>query len=145
MLLGGPRCGDFNPSLTIRRDAWARPKGVFRRSSPDQYVQLRAICGRLPWGATSNARTAESRSVPTHEVLGRMTVRTLGLMEPAIQLDKKPAIIVVSRDATMQLTPQENQLMSKHRIPHLKPQLRLELARPGRPERKQSSPIIPSA
>jgi hypothetical protein len=41
-------------------------------------------------------------------------------------LDKEPAIIVREPDATMQLTPQDNQLMSKHRILSFKPQLRLE-------------------
>ena len=39
---------------------------------------------------------------------------------------KEPAIIVREPDATMQTTPQNNQLMSKHRVLRLKPQLRLE-------------------
>src|SRR5258705_5908281 len=43
-----------------------------------------------------------------------------------IQLDKEPAIIVREPDATMQPTLQDNQLMSKHRVLSLKPQLRLE-------------------
>src|ERR1700720_2860851 len=47
-------------------------------------------------------------------------------METAIQLDKEPAIIVREPDATMQPTPQDNQLMSKYRVLGLKPQLRLE-------------------
>src|ERR1017187_5359713 len=34
--------------------------------------------------------------------------------------------MVRERDATMQPTPQDNQLMSKHRVLSLKPQLRLE-------------------
>src|SRR5260370_16936347 len=37
-------------------------------------------------------------------------------MEPAIQLDTEPAIMVREPDATMQPTPQDNQLMSKHRV-----------------------------
>jgi hypothetical protein len=41
-------------------------------------------------------------------------------------LDKEPAIMVREPDATMQPTPQDNQLMSKHRVLSLKPQLRLE-------------------
>src|ERR1019366_6619265 len=45
---------------------------------------------------------------------------------PAIQLDKEPAIMVREPDATMQPAPQDNQLMSKHRVLSLKPQLRLE-------------------
>jgi hypothetical protein len=45
---------------------------------------------------------------------------------PAIQLDQEPAVMVRELDATMQPTPQENQLMSKHRVLSFKPQLRLE-------------------
>jgi hypothetical protein len=65
--------------------------------------------------------------VPTHERLGlddRENLQDCG--KPAIQLDKEPAIIVREPDATMQPTPQDNQLMSKHRVPGFKPQLRLE-------------------
>jgi hypothetical protein len=43
-----------------------------------------------------------------------------------IQLDKKPAIIVREPDATRQPTPQDIQLMSKHRVLNFKPQLRPE-------------------
>jgi putative SOS response-associated peptidase YedK len=41
-------------------------------------------------------------------------------------VDKEPAIMVREPDATRQPTPQDNQLMSKHRVLSLKPQLRLE-------------------
>jgi hypothetical protein len=43
-----------------------------------------------------------------------------------IQLDKEQAIMVREPDATMQSAPQDNQLMSKHRVLGFKPQLRLE-------------------
>ena len=46
--------------------------------------------------------------------------------KPAIQLDQEPAIMVREPDATMQPAPQDNQLMSKHRVLSFKPQLRLE-------------------
>jgi hypothetical protein len=46
-------------------------------------------------------------------------------------------------DATMRPAPQDIQLMSKHRVLSLKPQLRLEWR--GQDGAKQSSPIIPSA
>ena len=46
-------------------------------------------------------------------------------MEPTIQLDKEPSIMVRQPDATMQPTPQDDQLMSKHRVLGFKPQLRL--------------------
>src|SRR5271168_2936274 len=41
-------------------------------------------------------------------------------------MDKEPAIMVRKPDATRQPTPHDNQLMSKHRVLSLKPQLRLE-------------------
>jgi hypothetical protein len=39
---------------------------------------------------------------------------------------QEPAIMVGEPDATMKLTPQAHQLMSKQRVLSLKPQLRLE-------------------
>jgi hypothetical protein len=47
-------------------------------------------------------------------------------METSERLDKEPAIMVREPDATLQLAPQDNQLMSKHRVLSLKPQLRPE-------------------
>src|SRR3977135_285334 len=41
-------------------------------------------------------------------------------------MDKEPSIMVREPDATMQPAPQDNQLMSKHRLLSFKPQLRLE-------------------
>jgi hypothetical protein len=46
--------------------------------------------------------------------------------EPTIQLDQKPAIVVRERDPTLNLAPQNDQLMSKGRILSLKLTLRLE-------------------
>jgi hypothetical protein len=43
-----------------------------------------------------------------------------------IQLDKEPAIMFVSRTRPWRPAPQDNQLMSKHRVLSFKPQLRLE-------------------
>ena len=40
--------------------------------------------------------------------------------------DKEPAVTVRQPGATMQPAPQDNQLMSEHRVLSLKPQLRLE-------------------
>src|ERR1700692_4292752 len=47
-------------------------------------------------------------------------------METSEQLDKEPAIVVREPDAAALPTPQDNQLMSKHRVLCLKPHLRLE-------------------
>jgi hypothetical protein len=41
-------------------------------------------------------------------------------------LDEEPTITLCELDATTQPAPQDNQLMSKHRVLSLKPQLRLE-------------------
>jgi hypothetical protein len=59
--------------------------------------------------------------------------------------DKEPSTMVRRPDATMQPAPQDNQLMSKHRV--LKPQAaNFDLNGEARTARaKQSSPIIPPA
>jgi hypothetical protein len=60
--------------------------------------------------------------------------------EPAIKLDKEPAIAVCESNTATQLAPQNNQLMSKRRVLSFRPQLRLGEARTAKA--KQSSPII---
>jgi hypothetical protein len=52
--------------------------------------------------------------MPTHERLGPDD-------REDVQDGWKPAIMVGEPDATMQPTPQDNQLMSKHRVLSLKP------------------------
>jgi hypothetical protein len=65
--------------------------------------------------------------VPTHERLGRDDRENLqDRWKLAIQPDKEPAIIVCEPGAATQPTPQDDQLMSKHRVLSLKPHLRLE-------------------
>jgi hypothetical protein len=65
--------------------------------------------------------------MPTHERLGSDDCENLqDWWKPAIQLDKEPAIIVCEPDAATHPAPQDHQLMSKHRVLSLKPQLRLE-------------------
>src|ERR1700731_1733350 len=77
--------------------------------------------------------------MPPHERLGPDHCENLqDCWKPAIQLDKEPSIMVRQPDATLQATPQDNQLMSKHRVLSLKPQLRLEWqAQDGQNETKQ--------
>jgi hypothetical protein len=65
--------------------------------------------------------------MPTYERLGADDREDLqNRWKPAIQLDQKPAIMVLEPDATMQLAPQDHQLMSKHSTLSFKPQLRPE-------------------
>jgi hypothetical protein len=60
--------------------------------------------------------------VPTHERLGPDDRENLhDRWEPAIQLDKEQAIMVRELDATMRPAPQDNQLMSQHRVLGFKP------------------------
>jgi hypothetical protein len=55
--------------------------------------------------------------VPTDERLGVDDCKNLkDRGEPAIQLDKKPAIAVCESNTATQLAPQNNQLMSKRRV-----------------------------
>lgn len=68
-----------------------------------------------------------------------MIVRTFRIA--GNQLDKEPAIMVRERDTTMQLPPQDDQLMSKHRVLSFKPQLRLEgRGQDGQNEAEQPGP-----
>src|SRR3982750_267145 len=65
--------------------------------------------------------------MPVDERLGADDCKNLkDRREPAIKLDKEPAIAVCESNTGTQLTAQNNQLMSKRRILSFKPQLRLE-------------------
>src|ERR1700732_5309309 len=46
--------------------------------------------------------------------------------KPSIHLDEEPAVVVARLRSTPHLAPQDDQLMSEHRILRLKPALRLE-------------------
>jgi hypothetical protein len=99
----------------------------------------------LPWARLPTPEAAKAGSVPTHERLGPHDFESLqDGWKPAIQLDKEPAIMVREPDATLQLAPQDNQLMSKHRVLSFKPCLRPE-RRARTAKAKQSNPIIPPA
>src|SRR6202035_3147363 len=95
---------------------------------PDQRAQLRFdLRSPSQWARLPMPVAAKAGPVPTHERLGPDDCENLqDRRKPAIELDKEPAIIVREPDATMQPTPQDIQLMSKHRVLSLKPHLRLE-------------------
>src|SRR5258707_1666861 len=137
--LGGPRrltmylatldCAISNPSL--RSSPWTRgapQSGFFDAHPPDQHAQLRVdLRSPSQWARLPTPVAAKAGPVPTHERLGPDNCENLqDRWKPAIQLDKEPAIIVREPDATMQPTPQDNQLVPKHRVLSFKPQLRLE-------------------
>src|SRR5882672_6108039 len=128
-VLGDARLRDFKPELKqLAVDTWRTPKRIFDAHPPDQYAQLRVDL-RSPslWARLPTPVAAKAGPVPTHERLGPDDCENLqDCWRPAIQLDKEPAIMVREPDATMQPAPQDIQLMSKHRVLSLKPQLRLE-------------------
>src|SRR5450432_3664325 len=81
----------------------------------------------LQWERLPTPVAAKAGPVPTHECLRPDDCENLqDRRKPAIELDKEPAIMVREPDATRQPTPHDDQLMSKHRVLSLKPQLRLE-------------------
>src|SRR5258707_6666363 len=128
-ILGDARLRDLKPELEqLAVDAWRSPKRIFDAHSPDQHAQLRVdLRSPSQWARLPTPVAAKAGPVPTHERLGPDNCENLqDRWKPAIQLDKEPAIIVREPDATMQPTPQDNQLVPKHRVLSFKPQLRLE-------------------
>src|SRR5215471_1523125 len=129
MYLATLDCATSNPSLSS--SPWMRgapQSGILDADPPDHFAQLRVDL-RSPsgWARLPTPVAAKSGSVPTHERLRPDDRENLqDCWKPAIQLDKEPAIMVLEPDATMQRAPQDNQLMSKHRVLSFKPQLRLE-------------------
>src|ERR1700730_18230586 len=123
-VLGDARLRDLKPELEqFAVNAWRTPKRIFDAHPPDQYAQLRVDL-RSPslWARLPTPVAAKAGSVPTHERLGPDDCENLlDCWKPAIQLDKEQAIMVREPDATMQPTPQDNQLMSKHRVLSFKP------------------------
>jgi hypothetical protein len=115
---------DLNPELEqFAVDAWRAPKRILDAHPPDQYAQFR-VDRRSPsqWARFPTPVATKAGPVPTHERLGPNDRENLqDRRKPAIQLDKEPAIMVRGPDATMQAAPQNNQLMSKHRVLGFKP------------------------
>src|SRR6267142_4868604 len=128
-VLADARLGDLKPELEqLAVDAWRAPKRIIDAHPPDQYAQLRVdLRSPSQWTRLPTPVAAKAGPMPTHQRLGPDDCEDLqDRREPAIQLDKEPAIIVREPDATMRPAPQDNQLMSKHRVLSFKPQLRLE-------------------
>lgn len=109
-------------------DTRRAPKRIFDAHLPDQRAQLRLdLRSPSQWARSPPPIAAKASPMPTDQRLGPDNRKNLqDRRKPAIQLDKEPTIIVRERNATMQSTPQDDQLMSKHRVLSFKPQLRLE-------------------
>jgi hypothetical protein len=86
------------------------------------------ICGRPPTRRDfQHQYRRKSGPMPTHERLGLNDLDDLqNRRKPSIQLDKEPAIAVREPGPPLNLTPQNDQLMSERRILCFKPALRLE-------------------
>src|SRR6202163_2815432 len=118
-VLGDARLRDLKPELEqCAVDAWRAPKRIFDAHPPDQHAHLRVdLRSPSPWARLPTPVVAKAGSVPTHEGLGPDDCENLqDCWNPAIQLDKEPAITVCEPDATSQPAPQNIQLMSKHRV-----------------------------
>src|SRR5450755_3814425 len=129
MYLATLDCATSNPSL--RTSPWMRgapQRGFFDAHPMDQPAQLRVdLRSPSPRVRLPAPVAAKAGSVPTHERLGPDDGESVqDCWEPAIQLDKEPAIMVRELNATRQPPLQDIQLMSKHRVLGFKPQLRLE-------------------
>src|SRR6516164_1521399 len=123
-VLGDARLRDLKPQLEqFAVNAWRAPKWVLDTHPPDQRTELRhdwrpsSPSTRLPTPVAPKAGP-----VPTRERLGPDDCENLqDCWKPAIQLDKEPAIMVREPNATTRPAPQDNQLISKHRVLGFKP------------------------
>jgi hypothetical protein len=118
-VLGDARLRDLKPEFEqFAVDARRAPKRVFDAHLPDQYAQLRVdLRSPSQWTRLPTPVAAKAGPVPPHERLRPDVRKDLqDRRNPAVHLDKEPAIIVREPDATMEPAPQGNQLASKHRV-----------------------------
>ena len=154
--LGGPRrltmylatldCAISNPSLS---SSPANSKRIFDAHPPDQLAQFRVdLRSSSQWARLPTpVGAAKTCRAPLHRRLGPDDRENLqDRWKPATQLDQEPAIMVGEPDATLRPAPQDNQLVSKHRV--LASSRNFDLngeARTARTKSNRSSPIIPPA
>src|SRR6266849_1594999 len=128
-VFGDTRLRDLKPQpKQLAVNAWRTPKRILHTHLPYQHTQLclnpRAPSPRVRF---QTPIATKAGPVPPHERLRPDDCENpQDCWKSAIQLDKEPAITVREPDATMQPAPQDIQLMSKHRVLSLEPQLRLE-------------------
>jgi hypothetical protein len=109
-------------------DARRTPKQILRAHLPDQRAQFN-LDSRAP---SSPPRfpppiAAKAGPVPTHQHFRLDDPHDLqDGRKPSVHLQEEPAIVVGRLSATPHPAPQDDQLMSEHRILRLKPALQLE-------------------
>ena len=106
----------------------AYPKAGSPCSSAGSARAIRSrLAGALSASLISNANSAESRPDATEPAfqVGQSYDRQ-DRRKPSIHLDEEPAVVVGRLSSTPHPAPQDDQLMSEHRILRLKPALRLE-------------------
>ena len=124
----------------------APQRWIFDAHLPDQRAQLRLdLRSPSQWARSPPPIAAKASPMPTHQRLGLDDRENLqDRWKSAIQLDKEPAIMVREPDATMQPTPQDNQLCRSTAFSASSRKFDLNgEARTARTN--QSSPIIPPA
>jgi hypothetical protein len=87
-----------------------------------------SICGRPPCGRDfPTPVAAKAAPMPPHQRLRLENCNDLqDRWKPSIHLDEEPAVVVGRLSSTPHPAPQDDRLMSEHRILTFKPQLRLE-------------------
>ena len=109
-------------------DARCAPKRILHAHLPDQRTEVRFDL--RPPSLEAGFPTpiaAKTGPVPPHECFRSDDRDDLqDRRKPSIQLDQEPAVVVREPDPAMHLAPQNDQLMSEHRILCLKPAFRLE-------------------
>jgi hypothetical protein len=109
-------------------DAWRTPKLVLHAHPPDQRAQFH-LNSRAPSPRVRFPTPVATKAspMPPHQRL-RLNDRydLQNRWKPSIHLDEEPAVVVGRLSSTPHPAPQDDQLMSEHRILRFKPQLRLE-------------------
>src|ERR1700687_1892176 len=109
-------------------DARRAPKLVLRAHLPDQRAQFhldpRAPSPRVRFPTPIATKAGP---MPPHQRFRLDNRNDLqDRWKPSIHLDEEPVVVVGKLSSTPHLAPQDDQLMSEHRILRLKPALRLE-------------------
>src|ERR1700694_2745094 len=129
MYLATVDCATLNPSSSsFAVDAWRTPKLVLRAHLPDQraqfYLDSRAPSPRVRFPTLIATKAGP---MPPHQRFRLDNRNDLqDRWKPSIHLDEEPVVVVGKLGSAPHLAPQDDQLMSEHRILRLKPAFRLE-------------------